>query len=130
MYFILITIFVKKSRVLFDKVIFKMSRKELTIEERKIIIHNQELGKSYSEIAIITIAMLITPPQSPDMNPIEHLWDQLEKRCHHISNKNQLKDLLLSEWLQISSEYTKKLVYSMPNRLNEVIRLKGYPSKY
>ena len=109
-----------------------MSRKELTIEERKIIIHNHELGKSYSEIAIITIAMLITPPQSPDMNPIEHLWDHLEKRlrCHHISNKNQLKDLLLSEWLQISSEYTKKLVYSMPNRLNEVIRLKGYPTKY
>ena len=31
-----------------------MSRKELTIEERKIIIHNHELGKSYSEIAIIT----------------------------------------------------------------------------
>ena len=54
MHFILITIFVKKSSVLFDKVIFKMSRKELTIEERKIIIHNHELGKSYSEIAIIT----------------------------------------------------------------------------
>ena len=83
-------------------------------------------------IAYNTPHMLITPPQSPDMNPIEHLWDHLEKRlrCHHISNKNQLKDLLLSEWLQISSEYTKKLVYSMPNRLNEVIRLKGYPTKY
>ena len=33
---------------------FKISRKELTIEEQKIIIHNHELGKSYSEIAIIT----------------------------------------------------------------------------
>lgn len=83
-------------------------------------------------IAYNTPHMLNTTPQSPDINPIENLWDYLEKRLrsHEISNKSQLKNLLLSEWQQISPGYTRKLVYSMPNRLNEVLRLKGYPTKY
>lgn len=83
-------------------------------------------------LAYNTPHMLNTPPQSPDMNPIENLWDHLEKRLrnHTISNKNQLKTLLMTEWQQISPDYTKKLVYSMPSRLNEVLRLKGYPTKY
>lgn len=76
--------------------------------------------------------MLITPPQRPDLNPIEHLWDHLDKRIrnHTISSKAQLKEILLTEWGKISSDYTKKLVYSMPERLNEVLKLKGYPTKY
>lgn len=76
--------------------------------------------------------MLKTPPQSPDLNPIEHLWDHLEKRIrsHTISSKTQLKEIILTEWGQISGDYTKKLVHSMPSRLNEVLRLKGYPTKY
>lgn len=76
--------------------------------------------------------ILKTPPQSPDLNPIEHLWDHLEKRIrnHTISNKAQLKEIILTEWGQISGDYTKKVVHSMPNRLNEVLRLKGYPTKY
>ena len=66
------------------------------------------------------------------MNPIENLWDHLEKRIrnHKISNKTQLKSILMSEWQQILPDYTKKLVYSMRNRLNEILRLKGYPTKY
>lgn len=82
-------------------------------------------------IAYNTPHMLKTPPQSPDLNPIEHLWDHLEKRIrnHTISNKAQLKEILLTEWGKISEDYTKKLVYSMPTRLNEVLRLKGYPTK-
>ena len=33
------------------------------------------------------------PPQSPDLNPIENLWDHLERKIreHTIQNQNQLK---------------------------------------
>lgn len=76
--------------------------------------------------------MLRTPPQSPDLKPIEHLWDELQRRIrtHEIRNKAQLKEALLSEWRSISSSCTEKLVASMPIRLKEVIKMKGYPTKY
>lgn len=76
--------------------------------------------------------LLETPPQSPDLNPIEHLWSILESkiRQHHIQSKNDLKRVILEEWPKITVDITKKLVYSMPNRLLEVIKLKGYPTGY
>ena len=61
---------------------------------------------------------LKTPPQSPDLNPIENLWDTLERRIrrHHISSKIQLKQVLLEEWqhrpighADISSFYARPL---------------------
>lgn len=73
-----------------------------------------------------------TPPQSPDLNIIENLWQKLEVeiRKHEISNKNDLKKVLLEEWEKISPDYTKKLVESIPSRLKSVIHQKGYPTKY
>jgi transposase len=43
---------------------------------------------------------LHTPPQSPDMNPIEHLWDEIERkiRTHNVRNKQQLKNAIFTEW--------------------------------
>lgn len=75
---------------------------------------------------------LHTPPQSPDLNPIEHLWDLLERkiRQHNITSKTMLKDVITEEWGKITSEETSKLVKSMPKRLAEVIRRRGYPTSY
>lgn len=76
--------------------------------------------------------ILPTPPQSPDMNPIEHLWDELGRRLekHSISSKAQLKEILQTEWDKIGGEVTKKIVDSMPNRIKEVIKRKGLATRY
>ncbi|XP_055306511.1 uncharacterized protein LOC129570812, partial [Sitodiplosis mosellana] len=65
---------------------------------------------------------LNTPPQSPDLNPIENLWDNLDRRIrtHKISNKNDLKNALEEEWSKIDTETTQKLVDSMQSRLTDV----------
>ncbi|GFY14566.1 transposable element Tcb1 transposase [Trichonephila clavipes] len=75
---------------------------------------------------------LHTPPQSPDLNPIERLWDLRERkiRQHNISRKDTLKSVFKDEWEEISAEETTKLVNSMLKRLQEVHERRGYPYSY
>ncbi|GFW73056.1 transposable element Tcb1 transposase [Trichonephila clavipes] len=73
-----------------------------------------------------------TPPQSPDLNPIEHLWDYLDRqiRTLEIKTKNDLKKALLEKWQKIPSFVTQNLVKSVPSRLRAVIKAKGYPTNF
>lgn len=78
------------------------------------------------------IEVLQWPSFSPDLNPIEHIWDELERRMkkHQPKNKDELKRYLLQEWLGIGKDVTEKLVDSVPNRLYECLQMKGYPTRY
>ena len=78
------------------------------------------------------IQMLEWPSSSPDLNPIEHLWDVLEERVkkYHPKNKAELGQCLIQEWQKIELPVLAKLVDSVPNRLNECIKMKGYPTRY
>ena len=76
--------------------------------------------------------VLNQPPQSPDLNITDNLWDELEKRVqkHEIRGKDHLKEVLIAEWHNIVRDVLTKLVKSMFRRLQCVIRAKGYPTKY
>ncbi len=51
--------------------------------------------------------LLKCPPQSPDLNPIEHLWDVVEREIHIMdvqpTNLQQLRDAIMSIWTKIYS---------------------------
>jgi transposase len=70
-----------------------------------------------------------TPPQLPDMNPIEHLWDEIGRRLknYQTRNKNQLKNAKLEVWNSVDSAITTKLNESMEKRMHEIITAKGGP---
>ncbi|GFY23373.1 transposable element Tc1 transposase [Trichonephila clavipes] len=70
-------------------------------------------------------------PQSPDINVIENLWATLEiaVQKHQIRNKAHLKQVLEEEWDKISPDTTKKLVESVPRRLED-IKTKGHATRY
>jgi len=76
--------------------------------------------------------VLHPPPQSPDLNPIENLWDELDRRIRlaPIHTKEELKKKLQEEWQQISPEYLRKIISNMPKRLKHVQNQKGYATKY
>ncbi|GFW61058.1 transposable element Tc1 transposase [Trichonephila clavipes] len=75
---------------------------------------------------------LHSPPQSPDINVIENLWATLEiaVQKHQIRNKAHLKQVLQEEWDKISPDTTKKLVESVPRRLEDIIKAKGHATRY
>lgn len=76
--------------------------------------------------------LLEWPAQSPDLNPIEHLWGILKRKIreHSITSKQGLKQILQQEWNEISPEECRKLVSTMPKRIAAVIKAKGGPTKY
>ena len=63
------------------------------------------------------IERLNWPPFSPYMNPIEHLWDEAERRMkkHQPKNEDQLRRILQAEWEGIGQDVTKsqfRIVYT------------------
>ncbi len=78
--------------------------------------------------------LLKWPPQSPDLNPIEHLWDVVEREIHIMdvqsTNLQQLRDAIMSIWSKTSEECFRHLVESMPRRIKTVLKEKGGPTRY
>jgi len=74
------------------------------------------------------------PSQSPDLNPIEHLWDELERRLKkreiHLKNSQELEITLQEEWSNIPEEVYNKLIESMPRRIEACISNNGWPTEY
>ena len=72
------------------------------------------------------------PPHSPDLNPVEHLWDELERRLKERQPKNrqELRNLLFKEWNKTEISVLEKLVDSVPSRLYECILVKSCPTKH
>ena len=72
--------------------------------------------------------------QSPDLNPIENLWNHLDyqvrKRKPLPKSKQELIGAVKEEWRKITIEKCHSLILSMPNRVKAVIKAKGGHTKY
>jgi len=74
------------------------------------------------------------PAQSPDINPIEHLWVDLKKALNKhpkpAKGVHELWERVVEEWNGIGPETCQNLIESMPRRIQAVIREKGGHTKY
>jgi transposase len=74
------------------------------------------------------------PALSPDMNPIEHVWDELGRRVRRHTpaprTAQELRELLLQEWNNIDQNVILNLIQSMPRRLQTVINARGGNTRY
>nr|KAF6387391.1 hypothetical protein mMyoMyo1_007893 [Myotis myotis] len=78
--------------------------------------------------------LLRWPPQPPDLNPIEHLWDQVKRAIRQLvlqpSDLTELDSAIHQAWCQIPLITFQHLVESMPRRITTVLKAKGGPTKY
>lgn len=74
------------------------------------------------------------PARSPDLNPIEHIWDIMSRSIHqrHVAPQTvqELADALVQVWEEIPQETIRHLIRSMPRRCREVIQARGGHTHY
>ena len=64
--------------------------------------------------------------QCPDLNPIEHLWDELERQLRARANRPiVVPDLTNTPRKQITAAMFQRLVESLPRRVEAVTAAKG-----
>ena len=78
-----------------------------------------------------SLNVLEWPSQSPDLNPIEHLWRDLKIAVQQRSPSNLTEpEGICREWEKLPKYRCAKLVESYPRRLEAVITAKGALIKF
>ncbi len=80
------------------------------------------------------LQVLEWPVQSPDLNPIEHLWEHLKRRLNAYPNQPsgmlELWERVEKEWKKIPVEVILNLIDGMSRRVVAILAAKGGLTKY
>lgn len=104
-------------------------------ENTKLLQDNAPAHKAKKTMAYldeIGLPTLPHPPQSPDLNPIEHVWDYVGREVNKIDpqTRDELKIAIETAWYATPVDFVQNLILSMPRRLQAVIESKGGATKY
>lgn len=78
------------------------------------------------------VQLLEWPSRSPDLNPIENLWQIIGTRvaAYRPANRHELREAISTIWNNISVQECQKLVQSMVKRVQLCLKAKGGPIDY
>ncbi|CAH1960067.1 unnamed protein product [Acanthoscelides obtectus] len=80
------------------------------------------------------VTLLPWPPRSPDLSPIEHVWDMMGRRLLNLQRPPQtleaLREELVVAWNEIPQEDIDHLIRSMPTRVGECVAHQGASTHY
>jgi DDE superfamily endonuclease len=80
------------------------------------------------------IKLIKWPPYSPDLNPIESVWDWMKDYIqNHFPEKmsyDALRKAVKEAWDAVPNDYLMELLDSMPDRCKAVIKANGMHTKY
>lgn len=81
------------------------------------------------------IQTLPWPSRSPDLNPIENVWGLIVKKVNRTNNfrpenVEELWARIQEAWNELTPDYTRAIINTMPRRLNDVIQKNGAFTKY
>lgn len=109
------------------------------LDEEKLIFQHDNDPKHKSKLVQEWLSdqefpTLQWPAQSPDLNPIEHLWSEVKRQLNKFDSPPkgvlELWERVQSIWNNISVEICRNLYNSMPRRIAAVIKAKGRWTKY
>ena len=93
---------------------------------------NASLAMDYLEQNNINV--LPWPSKSPDLNHIEHLWDQLNKRVRQRQSPpqtlDQLHQMLQQEWGTIPRNNVRNLIEPIQGRCRAMLAARGGHTRY
>lgn len=111
---------------------FRNNGPGLIFQQDNATCHTARLAKDYLQQQ--QIETLPWPAKSADLNPIEHLWDELDRRLRKRPNPPQtLQDLsqaLVEEWNNVPQYRIRRLISSMRRRCQAVIAVQGDNTRY
>src|SRR4051812_4205069 len=104
----------------------------VVIQEDNAPIHTCKLAKQWKES--MDMVSLEWPPNSPDLNPIEHIWYQLKVNIQNMQHQpttfSNLTEAIKKSWDDLDGNFINKLVESKPKKIKKIINEKGGNTKY
>ncbi|GFS67666.1 transposable element Tc3 transposase [Trichonephila clavipes] len=70
------------------------------------------------------------PARSPDLSPVEHVWDQLKRQMPSCHSVHGLKLAVQDLWAHLPQDNIRCLINSMPDRVAACIATGGGPTRY
>ena len=90
--------------------------------------------KTYEWFDSNNVKILDWPSQSPDLNPIEHLWNEIDRRLRrlpdNITSAEDIWNKIQLIWSQMDTDFCLKLIDTMPQRIKDVLKANGGYTKW
>ena len=104
------------------------------VQQHQMTVQHDNARPHAARVCQDFLTRLDWPPYSPDLSPVEHLWDELDRRVRRRRNTpntlGQLRTALLEEWENIPMRKINALVNSMQRRIRAVINARGGHTRY
>ena len=106
----------------------------LLVQQRNLILQQDNARPHVARVrqdflANNNIAPLAWPPYSPDLTPIEHMWDELDRRVRKRRNPHatlaQLRNALIDEWNNIPMRTVNALLTLSKGELGQQRQQEG-----
>ena len=117
---------------LWSVVVWYFEGKEYLFMDDNAPVHRPNTAENYKDQNEVT--SMEWPAKSPDLSTIENIWlykkRELQKSAVDITTKNDLLREIQSVWRNIELDYMRNLYQTIPDRLNDVIEMKGHLTKH